>query len=405
MSRYMENWKVKFTLIWTGQAISLLTSSILQMAIVWYLTEKTGSAAVLSAATFIGFLPQALLGTFIGVYIDRYNRKMIMVLADLFIAAVSLALVAAGVWGEIPIPLIFAVLFLRSIGAAFHYPALQAITPSIVPQNQLTRFAGYSQSFENISMVISPALAALLFGLFKLNVIILLDVVGALAAVLLLGIVQIPSADRKELPPLNVWKETLAGLEILKRERGMLALMLVGALYAIIYFPVGTLYPLISMTYFGGGVSGSGLVEMVFAAGSLLGSLLLGVVGERIGKSKAIAGSIAIYGAGVLVTGLLPPTGFWIFAALSLFMGMSVPFYTGVQTAIFQLRIPEDYLGRVFSLSSSISTISMPLGLIISGVFAELLGVETWFLVLGVLTLFLAAFTVFQPSLRDCCGS
>lgn len=403
MGRLMENWKVKFTVIWAGQSVSLLTSSVLQMAIVWYLTEKTGSAAILSAATLIGFLPQALLGTFIGVYIDRYNRKMIMILADFFIAAVSLLLVAAGLQGEIPIPLILLVLFLRSIGSAFHYPALQAVTPSIVPQDQLTRFAGYSQSFENISLIISPALAAVLFRMFRLNFIILLDVAGALSAAFLLGIVKIPANRKKELPPLHVVRETLEGLGVLKRQRGMLSLMLVGALYAIIYFPVGTLYPLISMNYFGGGVSGSSLVEVVFAVGSLAGSLLLGIAGEKIDRAGAVAGSIAIYGAGVLITGLLPPGGFWVFVGLSLFMGMSVPFYTGVQTAIFQSRIPEEYLGRVFSLSSSISTISMPLGLIFSGVFAEILGVEKWFIVLGLMTLVLAAFARLQPSLRDCC--
>lgn len=323
MGRLMENWKVKFIVIWAGQSVSLLTSSILQMAIVWYLTEKTGSAAILSAATLIGFLPQALLGTFIGVYIDRYNRKMIMILADFFIAAVSLLLVVAGLQEELPIPLIMLVLFLRSIGSAFHYPALQAVTPSIVPQDQLIRFAGYSQSFENISLIISPALAAVLFRMFHLNFIILLDVIGALVAAFLLGIVKIPANRRKELPPLRVVRETMEGLGVLKRQRGMLTLMLVGALYAIIYFPVGTLYPLISMTYFDGGILGSSLVEMMFAAGALIGSLLLGIVGEKISRAGVVTGSIAVYGAGILVTGLLPPGGFWILLALSLFMERS----------------------------------------------------------------------------------
>ena len=115
----MDKWKVQFVKIWTGQAVSLLTSSVLQMASVWYLTERTGSSAVLSFATLIGFLPQAVLGTFIGVFIDRYSRKKIMICADLFIAAASLILVAVGMFGEIPIWLIMIVLFVRSIGSAF----------------------------------------------------------------------------------------------------------------------------------------------------------------------------------------------------------------------------------------------------------------------------------------------
>lgn len=75
----MQSWKRTFICIWSGQAISILTSSVLQMAIVWYITQQTGSAALLSLGTLIGFLPQAVLGMFVGVYIDRYNRKAIMI--------------------------------------------------------------------------------------------------------------------------------------------------------------------------------------------------------------------------------------------------------------------------------------------------------------------------------------
>ena len=125
----------------------------------------------------------------------------------------------------------------------------------------------------------------------------------------------------------------------MRRVPGMQELLVIGALYAVIYFPIGTLYPLITMSYFNGSVSESGLVETVFAAGTLVGSVSLGIWGGRIDKIKAIAGSIGIYGAGTLITGLLPPQGFYIFAFLSFFMGISVPFYFGVQTSIYQIKI------------------------------------------------------------------
>ena len=114
------------------------------MSIVWYMTQKTGSAAVLSFATLVGFVPQAVLGTFIGVFIDRHSRKKIMILADSFIAVLGVVLAASTLFGEIPIWLIMTVLFLRSFGAAFHYPALQALTPAIVPREELTKYAGYA---------------------------------------------------------------------------------------------------------------------------------------------------------------------------------------------------------------------------------------------------------------------
>lgn len=405
MPKEVQVWKRKFTIMWSGQAVSLLTSSVLQMAIVWYLTERTGSAAILSLATLIGFLPQAILGLFIGVLIDRYDRKKIMVWADLFIAVVGIILAAAGIWGETPIWLIMVVLFARSIGTAFHYPALQAVTPLIVPREQLTKYAGFSQGFESIAMVISPPLAAILFAIWDLNVIVIFDVTGALFAVLMLSFVKLPALEKNVVRHTpHVIQEAKEGLQVLKSEKGMTALMLISALYAIIYFPIGTLYPLITMTYFGGGIAESSVVEVVFSVGMLLGSLLLGLLGSKINKGRAIAGSIALYGLGVLLTGLLPPTGLRIFVVLSVFMGISVPFFTGIQTSIFQIKIKQEYLGRVLSLSSSISMIAMPIGLILSGTFAEIIGVEKWFLILGVFALLIAVFSVMLPSLKNCCN-
>ena len=404
MYHFNKSWRRKFAVIWFGQSISLLTSSILQMAIVWYLTEKTGSAAVLSFATLIGYLPAALLGMFIGTFIDRHSRKRIMVVADLSIALLGVLLVVSGRQSEISVWLIMLVLLLRSIGTAFHYPALQALTPAIVPREHLVKYAGYAQSFESLSMVLSPALAALLFSIWDLTTIIFLDVAGALIAVITLCLVQLPKVEKtllQEQP--HFLQETVDGFRELRRVSGMLPLMVIGALYAVIYFPIGTLYPFITMEYFGGGVVESGIVEVVFAIGSLLGSLILGLLGGKIKKIPMIAASIALYGAGVLFTGLLPPSGLKFFMIFSLVMGISVPFYTGIQTAIFQLNFREEYLGRIFALTSSVSTIAMPLGLILSGAFTDRIGINYLFFIAGVLTIFLSIVTVLLPSLKECC--
>lgn len=179
MEQQFAGWRKKFFVIWTGQGISTLTSSIVQMAIIWYITGKTKSAAVLSFATLAGFLPQAVLGMFIGVLIDQHDRKKIMICSDLVMSSACVALAVSGIWGDIPIWLIFIVLFVRSIGNAFYAPSLQAIMPSILPKDQLTKYAGYSQSFESASMIASPAIAAVLYSMFPLKAILMLDVLGA----------------------------------------------------------------------------------------------------------------------------------------------------------------------------------------------------------------------------------
>ena len=401
MEQQSKSWKQEFFTIWLGQGISTLTSSIVQMAIIWYITSKTKSAAILSFATLIGFLPQAVLGMFIGVLIDRYNRKKIMIISDLVMSSACVLLAVVGIWGEIPISLIMAVLFVRSIGSAFYSPSLQAIMPLMIPGEKLVKYAGYSQSFESASMIISPALAAILYATFDMKIILLLDVFGAFFAILTLMIVKIP----RLIPDIkkeknNIFYDFKGGYRAIREVRGLQELLIISALYAMIYFPIGTLYPLITMTYFQGGVKESGVVETIFSVGTLIGSILLGITGERINKLYAIIGSVGVYGVGTLLTGLLPPGGFRIFAMLSFFMGVSVPFYFGVQTSILQLKIEKAYLGRALSFATSISMIAMPLGLTLSGGFAGMIGVEKWFMLSGIITIMIAIFACMLPALR-----
>ncbi len=214
MSFVNRNWKSKFLFLWTGQAVSILTSSILQMSIVWYLTLRTESAAVLSLAMLVSYLPQAILGTFVGAFVDRHDRKKIMMLADGFIALLGALLALSAIFGEIPIWAIMVVLAFRSVGASFHEPALNALTPTIVPKEELTRYAGFSKGFQSATKIVSPAIAAFLYSVLPLNLIILFDVVGALVAIVILCFLHAPTLARLDATgeTQSVWRKRSRGL-------------------------------------------------------------------------------------------------------------------------------------------------------------------------------------------------
>jgi DHA3 family macrolide efflux protein-like MFS transporter len=399
----VTNWKRNFYTIWAGQAFSQFSSSVLQFAIVWHLTDKTGSALVLSAAMMMGFLPQGILGPFIGVFIDRYNRKMIMAVSDLFIAAASFIMVIAGQMGVLSTELILLVLLIRSIGSAFHTPCLQAVTPQIVPEDQLTRCAGYSQALESVSQLFSPALAAVLYQSWSLSGIIFLDVIGAFIAVFMLIISVIPELNHNEnIGKIHVLRETKEGFEILRTKKGMLGLVLIGTLYTLAMMPTSALFPLMSMSYFHGTSTNASIVEIVFSIGLLIGSLILGRWGGTKNRIYTIIGSFLLMSFSLFVSGFLPPDGFLLFAVCSWLMGISGPFYWGMYTPLLQSNFEAKYLGRVISLSSSIRLISGPLGLSVSGVFAERYGVEKWFLIAGALVLFASFLCLAIPSIRNC---
>ena len=390
MEKY-NNWKRKFYAIWAGQAVSLITSAILQMAIIFYLTEKTGSAMVLSMASLVGFLPYAVFGPAIGVLVDRHDRKKIVIAADLIIAAAGAVLAIVAFYMELPVWMVMIVLFIRSIGTAFLTPALNSVTPLLVPEEQLTKCAGYSQSLQSISYILSPAVAALLYSVWELNAIITIDVLGAVIASLTVALVNIPKlkVEEKSLKQ-NFIGEMKEGFLVLKDNKGLFALLLIGTLYMFVYMPINALYPLITMEYFNGTPMHISITEIVYASGMMAGGLILGLFGNYKKRILLITASIFIKGISLTISGLLPPSGFLIFVVCCAIMGLSVPFYSGVQTALFQEKIKPEYLGRVFSLTGSIMSLAMPIGLILSGFFADRIGVNHWFLLSGILIICIA---------------
>lgn len=403
MTKGNLKWKKSFYTIWSGQAVSLVTSAVLQMAMIFYLTEKTGSAMVLSIASLVAFLPYALLGPAIGVLVDRYDRKKIMVGADLIIAAAGAVLAVVSLYIELQVWMVMVVLFIRSLGTAFHSSALSAVTPILVPEKELTKCAGYSQSLQSISYVISPVAAAFLYSVWELNTIIALDIVGAVIASITVGLVHIPKlpVNQEENIQANFMEEMEAGFFVLRENKGLFALLLVGTLYMLVYMPINALYPLMSMEYFAGTPMHISITEMAYAIGMLLGGLLLGMLGSIKNRVRLIIISIFVMGGSLTISGLLPPNGFIFFVVCCGIMGLSVPFYSAVQTALFQEQIQPEYLGRVFSLTGSIVSLAMPLGLILSSLFADKVGVNYWFLISGVLIIIIAAVYLMIPSIRQ----
>lgn len=399
----VKNWKRNFFTIWTGQAVSKFSSSVLQFAMIWYLTDTTNSAAVVSFAVFLAFFPQAVFGPVSGVVIDRFNRKLIMILSDVLIALVGLCMAFAGMMGVLSTELILLVLFLRTVGTAFHSPCMQAVTPQIVPAEELTRCAGYSQALTSVSDIFSPAAAALLYQYWSLENIVMLDVLGALCASFTLFISWIPklskTADRKKI---RFAGEILEGFQVIQKNKGILGLVLITGLYTIALMPVSALFPLMSMSYFNGTSTQASITEIVFSVGFMMGSVILGIWGGTKNRVYTIAGSYLLMSASLLVSGLLPSSGYWVFAVCAWLMGVSGPFYWGTYTPILQTHFEGEYLGRVLSLTGSVRYLFGPIGLSIESVLAEKFGFKAWFLIAGVLVFISAVLILAVPAVRKC---
>ena len=198
----MNNWKKKFIIIWSGQLFSILSSSIAQFAIVLWISLETGSAEVLSFATIAALLPQVILGPFAGVFVDRWSRKWTMILADSFVALCSGVIALLFYLDIIEIWQIYLLLMLRSMGSAFHAPAMKSSIPLLAPEKELTRIASINQAIQAVCNICGPVLGAALIVATDMSIVMLLDVAGAVIACTALLFVSLTRKKQKQILPI-----------------------------------------------------------------------------------------------------------------------------------------------------------------------------------------------------------
>lgn len=393
----MANWKKTFSVIWAGQAFSLLTSAIIQFAIIWWITEKTGSARVLAFASIAAILPQALLGAFIGVWVDRGNRKRIMILSDCFVALCTGALAIIYYLEMIEVWHIYLLLALRSVGSSFQFPAMQASVPLLAPENQLTRIAGINQLLQSVSNIAGPALGALLIVLLPMSSILMLDIAGALLAITTLSLVIIPQPPIVTATTKSVFADMYIAFKAIHNNKGLFLLMLAWIFCIFMYMPINALFPLMTYNHFGGKAVEMGIVESSFGVGAFLGSLFIGIWSIKRNKIFVINFAYILMGTSLLISGLLPASGFVSFVALVALLGISCPFFNSPIMAIIQAQIEPSMLGRVFSLFGSLCVLPIPLGLLATGYLADEIGIAHSFIISGTLIAMTGAACCFIP--------
>jgi len=374
-----------FFILWTGQSLSLIGSQAVQFALIWWLTETSGSATILATATLLGLLPPIVLGPVIGALIDRWNRKTVMLAADGFVAVASLLLAWLFSAGIADIPHVLALLFLRALGAAFHSPAMTASTTLMVPEKHLTRIQGLNQSMEGLLTIVAAPLGALLLAIFSMTGAMMVDVGTALLAILPLLAIRVPRPTRSDdHGQSSVWAETAEGFRYLLRRRGHRTLIAMAALINALLVPAFSLLPLLVLQRLNGGAAQFGWLSSAFGAGLIVGGLALGAWGGFRKRIVTTLTAMIALGVSVIAVGLTPASSFlWTLVSMSC-AGLIVPLVNGPVYAILQSTIAPDYQGRVFSLVASLAAGAAPLGLIMAAPVAEIVGVGMWYLAGGI---------------------
>jgi MFS transporter, DHA3 family, macrolide efflux protein len=401
---FQKHWKVKFFTIFAGQSLSLFGSALVQFALIWHLTRETGSATILAYATLFGMLPQILLGPIAGTVADRYNRRLVMIVSDSLIALSTLVLVLLFASDLLAVWHIYAALFVRSLGGAFHFPAMSASTSLMVPKEHLARVAGIRQMLMGAVTIVAPPVGALLIEAFAMEYVLMIDVATALIAVIPLIIWQIPQPERGDMTNEqgtrpSFFADMRAGLRYMFEWKGLFGLALLATVLNFIMAPISALMPIMVTQEFGKGALELGLTDSVFGIGMILGGLLLGVWGGFKRKIMTSLTGIVGFSLGIFIQAAAPAEWFWMLLLGMGMVGFLVPIVNGPIHALLQTVVRQDMQGRVMSLLSSMAIAMMPLSLMIAGPIADWLGARAWFWISGVLNLSAALVALSIPAI------
>jgi DHA3 family macrolide efflux protein-like MFS transporter len=390
-----------FWLLWSGEALSLLGTQAAQLALVWWITKQTGSAAILAASTFLALAPQILFGAWIGALVDRWDRRKVLLWSDLAAAAVAGALGVLFAAGRGSVAVVLVALFARAVAGAFQGPAMTATTTLMVPPSYLTRIQGVNQALQGTSIVISAPLGALLYAALPMPGVMAVDVgtaAFAIAPLLLLDIPSPPFVIRSAGGALaSLFADVKEGFRFLAGRRRHLVLLLLACALNLLLVPAFSLLPLWVKDH-GGEAASLGWVQSAFGIGSIAGGLVLGAWGGFDRRIRTTGLGIVLLGGATLAMAAVSPLGALVAMAT---VGLAVPLANGPILAILQTTIPPEVQGRIFSMYGSLAATMTPVGLLLAAPVAEVAGVDAWYVASGALCLAIGSLMLARPSIVD----
>jgi len=393
-------WAPRFFTIWIGQQLSWIGSRAGGFALVWWLTQETGSAQVLATATMGIIVPTVVLGPLAGAYVDRWNRRVTILISDTCIALVSLLLAYLFWTGRMEIWHVYLVIVARAVGGAFHGPAITASTTMLVPSRHLTRVAGLNQSMTGAMQVAGPLLGALLISLLPLHGVMLLDVGTAAFAVIPLLFLHIP---QPEAEPGATEERLFASVRVAFRfvweHRGLLYIVSLAGFMNFVINPVFVLLPLLVTQHFGGEAIHLGWLQSASGVGLIAGGFALSVWGGFRRKVVTTYVGGGLQGLALVLLGATPAGLFPVAVAAMVANGFLNALYNGPVTALIQTTVPPGMQGRVFMLLTSICQGVYPISLAILGPMVGLIGLRMWYVGGGLLVFLVCMAALFVPAI------
>lgn len=392
------HWKRDVVIFLSGQTISLFGSMLVQYAVMWHITLETKSGVALALAAVFGFLPQAIVSIFGGVWADRVNRKALIIGADATIAASTLALAILMLNGMTDLWLIFVALAIRSTGAGIQMPAVTALIPQITPTEHLMRVNGINGSIQSAMALIAPAAAGALYALASLTAIFFVDVVTAAIGIGLLMLVAVPTIRNAAAEGTGYFTDLVEGVKYIAHHAFVRWLLVLFGVVFLLTVAPSYLTPLMVARTFGDEVWKLTVLELAFSIGMVIGGIVIAVWGGTKNRVAMIVVSSVLFGVLSIALGL--STNLWVFFGFMFLVGIAVPFFSTPSMTLLQETVEPERQGRVFGFVGIVMAVAMPIGMVVFGPLADQFSVEILLVAAGILMFLVIATAVLVPAGR-----
>jgi MFS transporter, DHA3 family, macrolide efflux protein len=368
---------------WFSQLSSLLGSIVVQFVIIWWITVETQSVMILSLSSFLYFLPQVIFTPIAGVLIDRWDRKKLIILVDSSQALLTFILIILGTLlsGTNGVILMISINSFRGICQAFHYPAINAVIPTMVPKDKLSRINGLNSTFNQVLQIIGPALASILLTFFPLQQVLYIDIITFLVAFTLLMMIKIPTLEfKKRRKESKFFKEFKQGFKVVKKMPIILMLIVLFMGLNFLLQPISVLFSYFINVTHNGSVLDYAFIMTLFQFGFFMGGVLMTIKKQWTNKINSIFLSISLVLIGYLFLSMSPKNAYLYLGLVFAFMGFNIPITNSLFQTLLQATVPRDKFGRVFSIYIALSWLISPLGKLTVGFIGEVVSIENIFL-------------------------
>ncbi len=358
-----------FLTVWAGQLVSITGTSLTGFALEVWVYLETGSVTRLALISLAYALPSIVLSPFAGALVDRWDRRVTMLGADLLAGTSTLIIAVLYFTGHLEVWHLYVLSGFGALGNAFQAPAWMAAIPLLVPKKHLGRANGLVSTNEAVALVAAPVIAGTMLATVGLGAVLLVDVATFLVAVATLAAVRFPVPPKGEHATTGaVGADVAAGWRYLRDRAGLLWLLTIYAgVNFVLSFSNVLLIPLI-VSFTSGAVAGS--VFSAAGVGALVSSVVMSTWGgPKRGRIAWIMGGIAVGGLSVIVAGLRPPLLMITIGAVTLMLGS--PVVNATSQVIWQLKVAPEMQGRVFALRRMVAQAATPLALVLSGPLAD----------------------------------